>query len=189
MIRVRPFDSLSAIAVFRQLDPSDQLEAELVRGAPSPALDLFADWRAATRGSLMNLVAETAGGTPFAVLTLAHSGQYGVAEAALLARDHARFRRPLAELALAIRQRMPDWCAEQGVRRIEARTWAGHPTAARLLAAIGFACEADLPGFGPDGRQHFRQFAWISPATFAPAQTPPADPDTNPATHPEGSLL
>lgn len=168
MIQLRPFDSLSAIAVFRQLDASDQLEAELMRGAATPALDLFADWRGAARGCLLNLVALTGGGTPFAVLALAHTGVYGVAEAALLARDHARFRRPLAELAVAIRARMPGWCLEQGVHRIEARSWAGHPTAARLLQSIGFDCEADLPGFGPGGRHHFRQFAWISPAVTAP---------------------
>lgn len=172
MIRVRPFDSLSAIAVFRQLDPSDQLEAELVRGAPSPALDLFAGWWAVSRASLLNLVAETAAGTPFAVLALAHTGVHGVAEGALLARDHARFRRSLAELAAAIRARMPAWCAEHGVQRIEARCWAGHPTAARLLAAIGFDHDADLPGFGPGGRATFRQFAYVAaPACPDPVTT------------------
>lgn len=175
MIRVRPFTDLAAMAVFRHLDPSDQLEAELVRGAPAQALGLFADWRAAAAGGVLNLVLETAGATPFAVLALGHTGQAGVAQAALLARDHGRFRRPLAEAAVLIRARMPGWCAERGIHRIEARCWAGHPTAAGLLTGIGFAHEADMPGFGADGAVVFRQFAWVA------ARSAPASPEPFPA--------
>jgi hypothetical protein len=63
-----------------------------------------------------------------------------------------------------IRAEMPAFCARAGIHRIEARCWAGHPTAASLLAALGFTHEADMPGFGPGGAATYRQFAWISPA-------------------------
>lgn len=173
MIIARPFTDLSAMAVFRQLDPSDHLEAELIRGAPAHALGLFADWRAASRACLLNLCIETSTGTPFAVLALAHTGQAGVAEAALLARNHARFARPLRELAATIRAELPKWCAEHGIHRIEARCWAGHPSAARLLSLIGFRAEADMLGFGQTGQITFRQFAWIDPGLLQ-ADHPPA---------------
>lgn len=185
MIQARPFTSLAAMAVFRQLDASDQMEAELLRGAPTPALDLFADWRGAAQGCLINLVFETAAGTPFAVLALAHTGVAGVAQAALLARDHARYRRHLAELAVLIRARMPGWCVEHGVRRVEARCWASHPTAPRLLRHLGFVMEAPMFGFGGHGRATFLQFAATFPA-FSPAPAPaPVCPDPDPTLTPE----
>ena len=161
MIVVRPFDSLSAIAVFRQLDTNDQLEAEIVRGAPVAALDLFADWRAASGACWFNHVIQTRAGASFAVLALAPTGQHGVAQAALLARNHHRFRRHIAALALRIRREMPVWSAQHGVNRIEARAWADHPSASRFLTAIGFQAECDMPGFGPGGTATFRQFAWM----------------------------
>lgn len=182
MIQARPFTSLAAMAVFRQLDANDQLEAELVRGAPTHALDLFADWRGAARGCLVNLVIETGGGTPFAVLALAHTGVAGVAEAALLARDHARFRRQLAELAVMIRARMPGWCRENGVRRVEARCHASHPTAPRLLRNLGFVLEAPMFGFGGHGRATFLQFAATFPADPSPAAPAPDPVCPDPAT-------
>lgn len=175
MIRVRPFEDLAAMAVFHQLDIHDHMEAELVRGAPYTALGLFAEWRMAQAQGPLSLVATTGpADRPFAVFCLGHSGQAGVAEAALLAADHRRNRMALARLAVAIRQRLPAFTAETGIRRIEARCWAGHPTAPRLLSGIGFSHEADMPGFGGDGRQTFSQFAWTQPATTA---TPaPAEP-------------
>ncbi len=172
MIQVRPFSSLSAMAVFRHLDPADQIEAELIRGAPSTPLDLFADWRAVAAAGPLNLVLETAGSTPFAVLALTHTGQAGVAQAAFLARDHARFRRDIARAAVLIRARMPGWCADRGVHRIEARCWTGHPTAPHFLTAIGFAPEAVMPGFGLTGQISFAQFAWVSPVLSAADPTP-----------------
>lgn len=168
-IRVTAWDDLAGMAVFRHLDPHDQLEAELVRGQPSHALGLFADWRGMAPHAVLNLILQTAGGTPFAVLALSNTGQAGVAQGALLARDHGRFRLPLARAAIAIRDRMPAWCAEQGIHRIEARAWAGHPTAPRLLRAIGFAEECLMPGFGLTGTVAFRQFAWVAPAARAVA--------------------
>lgn len=176
MIRVRPFEDLAAMAVFRQLDLNDHIEAELVRGVSYTALGLFAEWRMAQAQGPLSLVACTGPAErPFAVFCLGHTGQAGVAQGALLAAHHDRHRMALARLALAIRDKMPAFCAQidPPIHRIEARCWAGHPTAARILAAMGFAHEADMPGFGPGGTHTFRQFAWTRPTTVPPAQPDP----------------
>lgn len=162
MIALRPYSDQDAMAVMRHLDPHDRMEAELVRGAGTTHLALFADWRAMEPASVVSVCVVT-DGTPFALLRLAHTGQAGVAQAALLARDHGRFRLPLARLAVTLRNTMPGWCTERGIRRIEARAWDRHPTAARLLRGIGFLPECFMPGFGADGHAVFRQFAWIDP--------------------------
>lgn len=179
MIRVRPWEDLAALAVFHRLDVSDHIEAELARGVTYTAPGLFADWRMAQAQGFLSLVAHThPQGRPFAVIALGQTGVSGVAQAALLAADHQRHQIDLARLAISIRQKMPAFAAETGLTRIEARCWAGHPTAARLLAAMGFAHEADLRGFGPGGTHAFRQFAWTAPIPApppAPAQ-PPEDP-------------
>jgi hypothetical protein len=177
MIRVCPWDDLAALAVFNRLDVHDHIEAEIVRGTVYTAPGLFADWRMAQGQGPLSLIARThPAGRPFAVIALGNTGQAGVAQAALLAADHDRHRLDLARLAVAIRQRMPAFAAETGINRIEARAWAGHPTAARLLAAMGFTHEADLPAFGRDGRHLFRQFAWTAsiapPEDLPPATTP-----------------
>lgn len=160
MIEARPFEDLAAMAVLSRLDPADQLEAELTRGAPATALSLFAEWRAMQAIRVISHIAY-ARGQAFALFALANTGQAGVAQAALLARDHAIYRRPLAELALTIRNHMPGFCAEHGIHRIEARAWADHPTASRLLTALGFHAECDMPGFGLTGAITFRQFAYV----------------------------
>lgn len=176
-ITTRPYDDLAAMAVFRNLDVHDHLEAELVRGASTTHLGLFGDWRAMQPHHVLSLVAITApnrGATPFAVLCLANTGQAGVAQAALLARNHALFRTPLRELVRAMARHLPIEARTRGIHRIEARCWAGHPTASRLLSALGFVPEADLYGFGADGRAVFRQFAWIDAAVcFATPQPVP----------------
>lgn len=175
MIRVCPFEDLAAMAVFRQLDVHDHMEAELVRGVPYTTLGLFAEWRMAQAHGPLSLIATTGSAErPFAIFCLGHTGQAGVAQGALLAAHHDRHRIALARLALAIRDKMPAFAAETGIHRIEARCWAGHPTAARLLTGMGFAHEADLSGFGRDGAHTFRQFAWTRPATTA--ATAPAKP-------------
>jgi hypothetical protein len=180
MIQVRPWEDLAAMAVFNRLDLHDQVEAELVRGASCTALGLFADWRAAQAHAALSLVIHSGpAARPFAVLCLGHTGQAGVAEAALLAADHTRHRIDLARLAVTIRARMPGWCAQVGMNRIEARCWLQHPTAARLLTAMGFDHEATLPGFGRDGRATFRQFAWTR-TTFDQPSTLPPDPAATP---------
>jgi len=112
--------------------------------------------------------------TPFAIMGLWPSGQYRVAQAALLARDHARFRRPLVELVRHGQEVLTNTASACNVVRIEARSWANHPRAAALLTALGFAHEADLPGFGPMGRETFRQFAWVHPQLrLNPPETEP----------------
>jgi hypothetical protein len=161
MIRVRPYDDLAAHAVLSRLDLHDQIEAELVRGGGAGGLALFADWRAMRGAWVAGHVFLTRTGTPFAVGALVNTGQAGVAQAALLARDHALFRRPLAQLALRLSIELPAFCAAHGIHRVEARCWANHPTASRFLTAIGFDREADLSGFGGDGQAVFRQFVLL----------------------------
>jgi hypothetical protein len=169
------------MAVFTRLDVHDHIEAEIVRGTAYTAPGLFADWRMAQAQGPLSLIAHThPAGRPFAVIALGNTGQAGVAQGALLAADHARHRLDLARLAVAIRQRLPAFAADTGINRIEARTWAGHPTAARLLTGMGFTHEADLPAFGRDGRHLFRQFAWTRP--IAPPEDLPPTPTPD---HPE----
>lgn len=171
MITVRPYEDLAAHAVLSRLDPMDFLEAEVTRGRATSALELFADWRAMNPARLASWVLFTGAGEPFAVVGLSHTGAAGVAAAAMLARDHVRYRLPLAQAASAMRRGLPDWAAETGVRRIEARAWGAHPGACRLLTRIGFAFETILPGYGPAGRDRFVQFAWTqTPAAATPAQ-------------------
>lgn len=168
MIRLRPYDDQDAFAVLSRLDLNDQAEAELMRGAAATGLQLFAEWRAVQSARIISHVA-SAHGQPFAVFALAHTGQAGVAQAALLARDHARWRLPLARLAVLIRGGMPEFATRHGIHRIEARSWAGHPTAHRLLVSLGFDHETDMPGFGLTGRVTFAQYAWLAPAVYLPA--------------------
>lgn len=163
MIELAPFENLAGMAVLKNLDPNDLIEAQLMRGGGVDHLDIFSDWRAMQAHAVLSLVLKDgrARGGPFAVLALGNTGQAGVAQAALLARDHKRFRRPLAEAALRIRAELPQYCAERGIHRIEARCWHGHPTASKYLEACGFRIEVDMRGFGRDGRHIFRQFAWV----------------------------
>lgn len=171
MIAIRPYSDLAAMQVLSRLDPWDWAEAEATRGAPVTHLQLFAEWRAMQAARLASWVAfdSEACDRPFALVALSHTGQRSVAGAALLARDHRRFRRPLVELARLIRNEMPGWCSDAGVSRIEARAWARHPRAGAFLSLIGFAHECDMPGFGHDGSETFRQFAWTNPRCLAPS--------------------
>jgi len=176
MIDLRPYSDQAAMAILSRLDPHDVLEAEAVRGAAVSHLSLFADWRAMQGARLASWAIYTvppAGAQPFALLALAHTGQLGVAAAALLARDHHRFRRELVAVARAIRERLPAYAAELGIHRIEARAWARHPRASTFLHLVGFSHEADMPGFGRDGHETFRQFAWTDPRLPDPRLTDP----------------
>lgn len=162
MIDLEPYDPALAAYVLKRLDPHDLMEAQLVRGRAVGHLQLFAEWHAAQMGALVSLVLRARpGGPPFAVLTLNHTGQAGVGQAALLARRHGAWVRELAQAGVLIRRRMAAACDELGVRRIECRSWAGHPTAARFLTRCGFVREADMPGFGAEGAETFCQFAWL----------------------------
>lgn len=168
MIQTRPYNDHQAMFVLRQLDPSDLIEAQLVRGQAVDHLSLFADWRAVQASRVVSLIVtldSAHGGVPFAVLALAHTGQSGVAQAAFLSRDHQKFRRALAYAGLTIRRQMPVFCHDNGIHRVEARCWAGHPTAPGFLTNIGYKAETTMRGFGPHGRAEFIQFAWVSPET------------------------
>ncbi|AUC52302.1 hypothetical protein CDO87_03455 [Sagittula sp. P11] len=163
MIQPIPFENAAALAVFRDLDPEDRCEAMLMRGGSCDHLDLWADWRQAQPYCPLSLVLTSAAGTPFAVLAVARvPGCVGLAQAALLARSHKRWRRQLAQAAVLIRSALGGWADEQAITRIEARSWAGHPTASRFLTGCGFLQEATLSGFGPDGRAVFHQFSWTT---------------------------
>lgn len=165
MIQARAYDELAAMAVFRALDPYDLMEAQIMRGRAATHLSLFSDWHAMQAHAVLSLVAFTdpaQGARPFAVLMLGNTGQAGVAQAALLSRDHGAFRRALVEAAREIRAVMPEFCDKAGIHRIEARAWAGHPRAARFLQAAGFCKEAVMPGFGAAGTESFIQFAWVA---------------------------
>ena len=168
MIQAQAYDPVLALDIFRRLDPNDWTEANAVRGYARAAshLDLFAEWHGQVPHHVLSLILrETRHGQAFAVLALGNTGQSGVAQAALLARSHKTFRRALVSTARLIRSEMPKLCEEQGIFRIEARSWAGHPTANRFLAACGFQLEATMPGFGRGGCFVFNQFAWVSPGT------------------------
>lgn len=181
MILAAPYDDAPAFLILSRLDPWDWLEAEATRGQAVTHLQLFAEWRAMQAARLASWVVydDQTRTCPFALVALCHTGQRGVAGAAMLARDHRRFRRPLVELARLIRTEMPGWARDAGVTRIEARAWAGHPRASAFLALTGFAHECDMPGFGPAGDACFRQFAWTDPALTDPAPSTalPRDPE------------
>lgn len=164
MITLRSYSDHAAMAVLSCLDPNDLIEARLVRGPAMTHLSLFSEWHAIQSQAVLSVVVyEARASQPFAVLVLTHTGQSGVAQAALLARNHQRHRRALAAVCRKIRDDMPDFCNQLGIHRIEARAHAGHPRASQFLSACGFTHEADIPGFGPDGRATFRQFAWTNP--------------------------
>jgi hypothetical protein len=174
MIALRPFEDLAALAVFNRLDIHDHMEAEAVRGAGTTSLALFADWRMVQGHGPLSVIAVTGpAARPFAVLHLGHTGQAGVAQGALLACDHARHRMDLARLCVLIRNDMPAFCLAKGIKRIEARSWAHHPTASRLLETMGFIHECDMPGFGGTGHETFRQFAYLAPVCHTP--NPPTE--------------
>jgi len=164
-VTLAQWDDEAAVQVFRALDPYDWIEAELARGGTQGALGLFADWRMLNSMRFLSRLAycqRDGKPVPFAVVGVNETGQAGVAEAALLARRHVYFRRELAQLGLMVRREMPGLCARVGVRRIEARSWAGHPTAGAFLRACGFQHEAIMPGFGQRGRDVFNLFAWVA---------------------------
>lgn len=169
----RPYFDHGAWAVFQDLDAFDFLEAEHTRGTRYSSLGLFAEWRAAEGVRFLShvVVRRSAGRVdPFAVVGLSHTGQAGVAQAAMLSRDHGAWRRELVQLARLTRETLPGLCARMGVRRIECRCWAKHPTAPRFLEAMGFWPEAELPGFGATGAETFLQYVFLPQMmTFTPS--------------------
>ena len=173
-IGIQPYDDHGAMAVFSDLDAHDLMEAQLVRGPVAVThLGLWADWRSMRPAWVESYLLTTApaGGKPFAVAVIANTGQAGVAQAAFLARNHARFARPIAKAAVQMRSYFPRMMDARGIHRIEARCWAGHPTAPRFLASIGFGLDCFMTGFGTDGHASFMQFS----TTLVPPATPTGD--------------
>ncbi len=174
MIRISDYDDMAAMAIMRDLDPWDRLEAEAVRGEVVTHLSLFGDWRAVRPMHVISLIIRAApSDEPVALLALANTGQLGVASAALVARNHRRYRRQLAALARVIRKDMPRIARDAGIFRIEARAWASHPRASKFLHLVGFTHEATMPGFGQGGAETFIQFAWTREGSRdVPVQAP-----------------
>lgn len=170
MIGLRPFDNLSAHAVLSRLDACDRQEAELARGAQIDSLDLFADWRAMQQVALLSFVVfdRVEGGAPFATLMVIPTPTSGIAQAAFLARDHARFRAPLMTVARQIRRELPEFCARTGIFRVECRCWSDHRSARRFLRFCGFRRECQVPGYGPDGETVFEQYSFLQPLSPLP---------------------
>lgn len=163
MIELLPFQATLALQVFRSLDPHDQMEAEVIRGAPTEAVTLYAEWHGANAWRAASFVA-THGPlrVPFAVLGVSNTGQAGVGQAALLAKAHGKHKRQLAQLARIIQREIVPWTQARGIHRIECRCWHAHPTAAGFLEHAGFTLDADMPGFGSDGSHRFLQYAWVA---------------------------
>lgn len=161
MITVRPYSAEPAFRVFQHLDDWDFAEAEAMQGAGADRLTLFAEWHALQGAFFASWVfSSNRAGLPFAVCGAAHAGMGGVASAAFLARSHDVYRREIAAAALWLREAMGGVAAMHGIRRIEARSLAAHPTAGRFLTHLGFRHEARMPGFGPAGDQDFNLYAW-----------------------------
>lgn len=150
--------------VLGALDAADAAEAALVgysvQADPRPlALDLLAG---ADRGGTVLVAVDGPTGARFAVLGLSPAFvDGGVATCGLLARDHRRWRREIARLCGALRHALPEFAAARGLRRLEARSWAAHPTGRTLLAALGFGREAILPGYGAGG-EAFELWSFIT---------------------------
>ena len=161
-ITLRPFTDQISFNVFQGLDPMDVLEAEIVRGGGvASGAALWADWRSIERGRVIShVVCDKDTDQPFAVVGLAHTGESRVAQAALLSKQHSKYRRQLLELAIVIRKMLPTVTEQLGIHRVECRCWADHPTAAGVLTLVGFHQEAVMQGFGAGGRTSFLQFAW-----------------------------
>jgi hypothetical protein len=161
------WDAESALQVLEDLDGHDLAEVGVAQGRAMRPLEALAEFQTgAARGEDVRVAFVCPGGAPiapFAILAVGPGGWHGTGIAGLIARDHRHWRRPLAVLGAQIRRELPRYAARRGWHRIEARSWAPHPTGAALLHSLGFAFEATLPGMGPDGAHEFHQFAFIQP--------------------------
>ncbi len=172
---LEPFNPADALHVLSALDENDQLEAELMRGDQANPYDLLAGWMALEAQGAVCFI----GGVlppydqPIAVLALVPSSTPGLGHAAMLARDHKFWKRAMVPLARIIRDRLPEEAHAMGLHRIEARSWAHHPTAPNLLRAIGFELEAEMVGFGHSGEIPFNQWVWLADYIPRPPQNNP----------------
>lgn len=153
-----PWDDAAALIVLEHLDHSDWSEVLAARGLAPAAWDLHAEWRS-MRGLGVVRIARWSG-APFAIVGVLNAGAAGVGQAALLARAHRAWLRPLVQLGAELGRQLPAFAEAQDLWRIECRSWSGHPTAERLLRHLGFCHEAALAGFHPRGQGVFHQWAW-----------------------------
>ena len=150
-----PLHLWPAMDVLGHLDYSDWWEATLALGR-EPDGDLLVRelLRREAEGAHAFVVWKHnpgGGATPFAVLAVVQLVAQGVGSACLLSKNHLMWPGPLRMLAYALRRDLPAWAAAHGFHRLEARSWAAHPSAPRLLRAIGFEREARMPGFAANG--------------------------------------
>lgn len=157
-----PFQDGAAVHVLRGLDPADRDECVLTSPLMGDHYALHRCWASipALPGS-NHVVMSARTLRPCALFMANPTGVDGVASVALLARDHRKHWRELAELCLCLRSQLPVYAQKMGLHRIEVRCWEDHPTAPRLLRAMGFQIEGVLRGFGPEGQHRFIQFAMI----------------------------
>jgi hypothetical protein len=161
------WDAEGALAVLEDLDRHDLAEAGVNMGRclrPLEALTAFQFGAGAGHDVRVAWAMRAdAPMEPFAILSVIRADTAGVAGAGLIARDHRKWRRALAALAVQIRDRLPGYMAERGLTRIEARSWVRHPTGGHLLVAMGFHHEVLMRGFGPKGAEAFHLFSRIEP--------------------------
>jgi len=170
-IEIVDYTPQDADRVFKFIDLNDETEALHARGfAARPDdfnLQIMLDWHGGQAFRIMSCVGLLKGkskvSAPFAVFAIGHTGQSGVAQAALLAKHHFGFTRELAELVILIRHALPTIAADHNIHRIEVRSWANHPTAPNLLSALGFEKECTMLGFGATGMDEYHQYARLFP--------------------------
>lgn len=164
LVTLDRFTPDAALRVLSNLDENDQLEAQLMRGDSAAAYDMLADWMMLARqGAVCFIGAATAPiSEPVAVLGILPGTTPGLGHVAMLARDHRFWKRVLVPLAREIRDRLPTQARAMGLHRLEAHSWAAHPTAASLLTAIGFRLDARMTGFGPSGCVYLNQWSWLA---------------------------
>lgn len=151
------------------LDMADFREAIRVIGRGVTSVELVDVWAETTRTAHLALTAIDLerDAEPFALLALSPSEIAHVARAYMVATDHRRRRRRLAELAAMVRRDLPAMARAHRVRRVEVRSWTDHPTADRLIRRCGFEheCTFHVPDHAlrPEPVA-FRQYAITIPA-------------------------
>lgn len=162
-ISLAEFEPIAALRVIEDLDPIDRLEVHLGGVTPS-AGEILRQFVIQQAGGAHLQIAYAhrpeGGAEPFAILGVAEVLASGTGSAALIARVHGQWAGPLRRLCLGLRADFPRAMAIAGFRRVEARCWSGHPTAAHLLRGIGFEFETELHGFGLS-ETHWLQFAIV----------------------------
>ncbi len=160
-VTLEPFTPEAALQVLTKLDEMDQFEAQLMRGDEADSYELLAGWMALRQQGAACFVG-VVDGQPIAVMAIVPGVTPGLGHAAMLACDHKQWKRGLVALVRLIRDGFPAQARVMGLHRIEARSWAGHPTAPSLLRAIGFELEAHMVGLGQSGEVNLKQWVWLA---------------------------